>query len=178
MAVLIEGLSVVVRVDRVAAKVRGSFDAFKRLIPNEKFCADRELVRVGFMAPNDAKAFVSSLEAAGLRFLDEERQSVDIVVVDQRNGFTTDCEWAKFGRVNIGPDGSQEVAVCCLIESKVNQVVMPPHWKFEGSLSQSFRFVPAEDLQKGMKFLRREQGLDVYLDPVTGEEMYVGRTGA
>jgi hypothetical protein len=178
MAVLIEGISVIVRVDRIAAQFKGDFEAFKRLIPNQRFCADRELVQVGFMAPNDAKAFVSQLEGLGLRFLSEQRQALDIVVVDQQNGPTSECGWAEFGRVKIGPDSSQEVAVCRLLNSKVNQVVMPPHWKFEGSLSDSFRFVKTEEMKKEMKFLRREGGVDVYLDQSTGKEWYAGRTGA
>jgi hypothetical protein len=176
MSVLIEGISVVIRVERIAAQFQSNFDAFKRLIPHQNFCADGELVRVGFMAPDDARAFVAKLEGAGLRFLNDQRQALDIAVVDQRQGFTTECTWAVFGRVDIGPAGSQEVAVCQLVGSRVNRVVMPPHWKFEGSLSDSAQFVPTEDIGK-MKFLRHERGLDVYLDPTTGKELYVGRSG-
>ena len=75
-------------------------------------------------------------------------------------------------------DGSgPRVAACWLVGSQVKQVVTPPDWKFEGSLSSTFAFVPSKHAAKGMKYLRHENGLDVYLNPITGQEMYVGRTG-
>lgn len=42
-------------------------------------------------------------------------------------------------------------------------------------MSSTYAFVPSEHVEKGMKYLRNENGLDVYLNPITGEEMYVGR---
>ena len=68
----------------------------------------------------------------------------------------------------------QRVAACRLVGSQVMQVVTPPGWKIEGSLSSTFAFVPSERTwRKGMKYLRHENGLDVYLNPITGKEMYV-----
>ena len=57
------------------------------------------------------------------------------------------------------------------------EVVAPPGWEFTGLLSSTYGFVPSEHAEKGMKFLRHENGLDVYLNPITGKEVYVGRTG-
>ena len=57
------------------------------------------------------------------------------------------------------------------------EVVTPPDWKYEESLCSSFGFIPTEHADKGMKFLRHDNGLDVYLNSLTGEEVYVGRTG-
>jgi len=57
------------------------------------------------------------------------------------------------------------------------QVVSPPGWAFESSLSRSFGFVPSEHADKSLTYLRHENGLDVYLNSVTGEEVYIGRTG-
>ena len=71
----------------------------------------------------------------------------------------------------------QRVAVCRLVGSQLTQVVTPPGWKFEGSLSSTFGFVPSEHAAKGMRYLRHEHGLDVYINPITCKEIYVGRTG-
>ena len=48
----------------------------------------------------------------------------------------------------------------------------------KGSLSNSHRFVPTEKVEESLKFLRRENGVDVYVDLKTGEEAYVGRVAA
>jgi hypothetical protein len=44
-------------------------------------------------------------------------------------------------------------------------------------LSAGYDFVPTEQLDKSLVFLRHEGGLDVYFNRVTGKEVYVGRTG-
>jgi hypothetical protein len=49
MAVLIEGLSVVVRCASIEAKHPGGHTAFACEVPNGTLCADGELARVGFM---------------------------------------------------------------------------------------------------------------------------------
>ena len=54
---------------------------------------------------------------------------------------------------------------------------MPDGWVYEGSLSQTFGFVPTENADKSLKFLRHENGLDVYYSELTGKEVFVGRTG-
>src|SRR5262245_29394110 len=99
MAVLIEGLSVVVRNDAIAKLYKGGMSAFTSGIPNDNFCADDELSRVAFMAPPDVKAYVEKLEANGLRYDDGRGVAVNVVVVDQRTGFRADCFWAGFTRV-------------------------------------------------------------------------------
>ena len=175
MAVLIEAISVVIKADAVLSAFSGDWEAFKKIVPNETLCADNEIIRVGFMAPDDVQAFIEKLESYGLRFL-RDGKALDIAVADQQRGFSTECSWAEFGHVNIG-HGKQRVAACRLVGSTLNQTVTPPGWEYENSLSASFAFVPTEHAEKGMKYLRHENGLDVYLNPITGEEVYVGRTG-
>ncbi len=53
MAVLIEGISVVVPVDVLEEKYPGGLDAYANDCPNQTFCCDGELTRVGFMTPVD-----------------------------------------------------------------------------------------------------------------------------
>lgn len=175
MAVLIEAISVVVREESILTKFPGGWVDFKAIVPNKTLCADNEIARIGFMTPQDVESFVKILQSKGLEFL-RGGEAIDIAVADQMRGLTSKCSWLEFGHVNMGGSGSR-VAACCLAGSQVMEVVTPPGWEFEGSLSSTFGFVPFEHADKGMQFLRHENGLDVYFNPLTGKEMYVGRTG-
>jgi len=66
MPVLIEGISVVVRASAILSKYAGGWPAFEALVPNRTLCADGELARVGFMVPEDARAFAERLAQGGL----------------------------------------------------------------------------------------------------------------
>lgn len=175
MSVLIEAISVVVRADQLLKKFPGGWDAFKTIVPNQTLCADNEVVRVGFMTPQDVEAFIKKLQRIGLEFL-RDGEAIDIAVADQMSGITSKCTWLEFGHVNMDGSGPR-IAACRLVGSRINQVVTPPDWKYEDSLSSSLGFVPSKRAAKGMKYLRHENGLDVYINPITGQEMYVGRTG-
>jgi len=175
MAVLIEAISVVVRADAISGKFPGGWDGFERIVPNQTLCADNEIARVGFMSPQDVESFVKKLQNDGLEFL-RGGEAIDIAVADQMHGLTSKCSWLEFGHVNMGGNGPR-VAACRLSGSQLMEVATPQNWTFEGSLSSSFGFVPTEHAEQGMKFLRHENGLDVYLNQLTGKEVYVGRTG-
>jgi hypothetical protein len=175
MAVLVEGTSVVIRADALLKKFPGGWFAFEAAVPNQTLCADNEIVRLGFMTPKDVESYVSSLQNVGLEFLNGGK-AIDMAVVDQIRGMTTPCDWLEFGHVNLGGTGPR-IAACRLVGSSATDVVTPQGWKYENSLSSSFGFVPTEHVDKGLKYLRRERNLDVYLNPITGEEVYVGRTG-
>jgi len=58
MAVLVEAISVIVRVDSINKKFPGGWIGFKDHVPNQTLCADNELARVGFMTSEDVKNFV------------------------------------------------------------------------------------------------------------------------
>jgi len=173
MAVLVEAISVIVRIDAIHEKYPGGWEAFREAVPNRTLCADGEVARVGFMAPPNAEAFVGHLERSGLQFL-EEGKSVDIVVVDQMMGPVCPCNWAEFGQAQLG-DGGNRITVSRMAGSELQQVALPEGWGYEGSLSQQFTLVPAENFGESMRFLRPQGGVDVYLDLETGKEVYTGR---
>ena len=52
------------------------------------------------------------------------------------------------------------------------EVATPSGWTYEGSLSERFSFVPNEDVQGRLKYLRTDDGIDVFLDTSTGREVY------
>jgi hypothetical protein len=99
-----------------------------------------------------------------------------MVVVDQLSGFLHKCSWAEFGIVDLDGNKEQLIKACRLVGSTTKEIVTPEGWKYKGSLSQTFTFVPSEHIDKTMKFLRYENGVDVYLDLVNGKEVYSGRT--
>lgn len=172
MAVLVEAVSVVVRADALMEKIPGDWDALQAIVHDPPLCTDHEIARAGFMAPQEAALFVHQLQHAGLEFL-RAGHAVDIAVVDQLCGPTTPCDWLEFGQVNLGGNGPR-VAACRLAGGRAMEVVTPSGWKFEDSLSASFSFVPGKHTRPGWQYLRRAHGLDVYFDPATGKELYVG----
>ena len=165
----------VVRLDSVANKMPGGWAQFESLVPNQTLCADTEIARVGFMTPQDVKSFVEKLRACGLEFL-RDGEAIDIAVADQMRGLTSGCSWLEFGHQSMGDDGPR-VAVCRLAGSEIMDLATPADWTFEESLSATFGFVPTEHLGKALKFVRREGNMDVYLNSLTGKEVFVGRTG-
>ena len=175
MAVLVEAISVIVRARAILDSFNGGWSAFKAAVPNQSLCADGDLARVGFMTPMDVEVWVHHLETQGLVFLSAGKAE-DVVVIDQRGGPTTPCEWIEFGHVDWQNSG-QKVAAARLVGSSSKELATPEGWTYKNSISSSYRFMPSPDLDKQMKFLRRQNGLDVYLDLESGEELYVGRSG-
>ena len=175
MAVLVEGISVIIRRKAIEEKFPGGWEAFVEDVPNETLCADDELARVGFMSHGDVKAYVQHLEKFGICYLSQGR-AVDLVVGDQLQGPAAPCDWGQFGHVNIGEDPHQRVAACRAVGSTLNMLIHPDRWQYEGSLSQSFGFVPGDHPDNGLTFLRRENNVDVYHNSLTDKEVYIGRT--
>ena len=175
MAVLVEGISAIIRVHAIHERFPGGWKAFVSKVPNQTLCSDNELARVGFMTPDDCKGFVDHLESVGIIF-QQDGHAQDVVVADQMRGFTVPCDWAEFGQIELQP--SQTVSAVQIKGATEWQLFCPEGWKYEGSLSNHFGFVPTGGEQKSLRFLRREEGMDVYVNALTGKEVYVGRTGA
>jgi hypothetical protein len=55
-------------------------------------------------------------------------------------------------------------------------IATPGGWVFEESLSAKFNFVSNEEFSQRLKFLRSENGSDVFLDLESGKEVYSGRS--
>jgi hypothetical protein len=175
MAVLVEGISVIVKASAIASKYPEGWEGFKKAIPNQTFCADGELVRVGFMSPNDVKAFVEGLEGCGLTYL-HQGKAQDLVVVDQARGPTTECDWIEYGKIDWQNDPQKKVSACRIVGSKVDQILTPDGWAYEKSLSLNFGFVATGKEHERLVYLKTEDKLEVYVDIATGEEVYIGRT--
>lgn len=184
MAVLVEGLSVIIRKDAIKRSFRGGWRAFKRTIPNQTFCADEGLVCVGFMTPYDVQTYIDIMRNHGLRFLDQG-SPVDIAVVDQLTGPTTKCDWLEFWRFPV--DGSEgRVSACWLFEgprlgyglhlkSLQVKIEVPRGWEYGKSLSRDHIFVPFGEETKQTTYIETKDGLDAFFHSATGKIRYVGR---
>jgi hypothetical protein len=167
VAVLVEGISVVVRRGSIDRSFDGGWASFISCVPNATLCTDGQLARIGFMDPKDVERFVAHLQRGGLQFLSQGK-CVDIAVVDQQRGSTMSCDWLELARTPFGKEGGR-VAICWLFdgprvaaglhlpESSLD-LAIPEGWTYEGSLSERFQFVPAEDLQSRLRYLRTEKG--------------------
>lgn len=139
MAVLVEGISVIIQREQLEKVI--SWDQFKSIVPNSTLCADSEVARVGFMSPADTKSFVQELEAIGLRYL-INGTAQDVSVVDQQEGVMMPTPWLEVGHIEL--DGNQ-IAAARLKGSTLKTVLTPDGWVYEGSLTQSFSFLPLRE---------------------------------
>ncbi len=171
MAVLIEAISVVFRRGLIDERFPGGWAAFLGEAPNRTLFSDGDLGCIGFMHPDDVRKYVFYLQSFGLDF-QIGGQTKDIAVVDQVRGFPTTSPWLSFGQVE--KDGNP-VSACWLASAAPGFVFVYRGWTFEGSLSQKPGFIDTEDLDQKVRFLKSENGLDVYLDLETGNEVYLAR---
>ncbi len=185
MAVLVEAISVIVRRDAINQRLAGGWSAFQDLVPNATLCYDEDLARVGFMAPDDTRRFIQGLEARGLTYLNRRHQAVDIAVADQQRGLMVDCDWLEFARVPI--NDTDKVGACWLFEGprlaygvhltgRFLTLATPPDWEYEDSLSKEFGFAPDGKDAERLKYLRTEDGVDIYWDHEAEKEVFIGRT--
>lgn len=135
MAILIEGISVVILCRSIIEKVPGGVVEFTNLVPNGTLCSDGELACVSFMTPLDTRNFVEALNRVGLIYRGSDGAAIDIVVVDQQSGPVVSCEWVDFGRADWNNDPSQVVAVCCAWRTKNIGIVAPEGWSYGRSLT-------------------------------------------
>ncbi len=175
MAVLVEGLSVVVRCDAILQKYEGGASTFSKDVPNQSLCADGELASVAFMIPGDVRQYVELLERRGLKYRDSDN-SIDLVVVDQLSGVCAPCNWVEYGVTDWNNESSMQISVCFAKLGGSQRVVVPTGWSFEKSLSAHRRFISGENFPDSFKLIRSEEGVDVFLDVDAAREFYVTRS--
>lgn len=171
MAILIEAISVVFRKKSIEEKFPGGWVSFLEDAPNRTLFSDGDIGCISFMHPQDVENYVFYLESFGLDFIIDDHTK-DIAVIDQIRGFTIPSPWLRFGKVN--KDGNT-VSACWLATTQPDFVFTRRDWKFEGSLSKNSGFISTDDLKEHVRFLRHEDGLDVYLNLKTGKEVFMGR---
>ena len=114
MAVLVEALSVIIRLAAIERVYEDGWSSFVELVPSQMLCADDDLARVGFMLPDAVGDFLEKLEARGLVYLEDD-ECVDVAVVDQQTGVMMPCDWLEFARVKF-QGGLGKVSLCWLFK--------------------------------------------------------------
>src|SRR5262249_36553780 len=147
MAIPIEAYSVVVRNSTVAAKYPGGMGAYERDCPNNTFCSDEHLCRIGFMVRRDAEHFVAQLAARGLTPY-RDNAAEDVVLVRQADGPLVPCDWLELGRY-------QGALIAWLAGVDVGDLHVPHGWTPERQMQQ----VSAEAKEQ-LEFIRTENSVD------------------
>lgn len=164
MGVIIEAINVIVPNAAIESRYTGGVSRYEESVPNQTFCSDGYLTRVGFTAPPDVDAFIGIITRAGLRLLDGEKFE-EIAVVDQRTGLTRRADWLRLGQY------ADSTTVAWLSGTNVSPVAIPVGWK-----PTDFQFHRNEELADRFLPLADERGGNVLLDFKTGREIHVART--
>jgi len=174
MAVLIEAISVVIRLDTIGAKYRGGVEQYIKDCPNGTICKDEDIIRVGFMAGEDAFDFIESLERDGFRYVVNNEYD-EIAVVDQFLGMSFPCDWLDFLSIVIF-EGDLRVKACIIKGKPLDNVSFPAGWNYEYSLSKQSIVTDEVNFAVRTTFLRHENGFKVYWDKLTEKEIFIKRT--
>lgn len=134
MAVLVEAMSLVVRMDAINEQYVGGLEAFIAGIHSATVCMDGELLRVGFLSLAEADANIHRLEAGGLQYL-QDGAPRDMILVDQLRGPSAPCDWLEVGQMQIAP--GQTVTAARLVDSQVGTLFTPEGWRYEQSHSKA-----------------------------------------
>jgi hypothetical protein len=163
VAVIVDGWAVIARRAAVETRLPDGVAGWFAIRPNQMACADRDLCMVAFMVHEDAVGFSVRLESAGLQGpRDGAYRDVAVVGVDGAVGHA--CPWLRVGRY-------AGVRAAWLDGADPDPLVVPL-----GCSPNSLVNLSPDEVAKRLKFLRREGGVEVYLDTVTGQEMYRART--
>ena len=164
MSIIVEAITVVFMNATADRHIQGGVDAVKKIAPNSTFRTDGLISAISFMDPESTGNFVDTLLSVGMQFV-EDGVAQDIVVLDQHRGPTAQCDWIGF---NQNADGN---SIAWLVGHPQGVMAVYDTW------------LPHNDLMfrdglvgETMKFLREEDGLDIYLDLETGQECFRPQT--
>jgi hypothetical protein len=146
MTVLVEGVSVIIKLEAIDRVIPDGWEGFRQHVPNFAWCKDDKLVRLGFLDGDEAKEFATKLETLGLIHQGSEG-ATDFALVDQIYGVTIKCNWLEYGHLDIHNDPQKKVAACRLAGTRDDTIVTPEGWKYENSLSAEYGLTPSDKSQ-------------------------------
>ena len=164
MSILVEAITVVFMNATADRHIQGGVDTVKINAPNSTFRTDGLISAISFMDPESTGHFVDTLLNIGMEFV-EDGVAQDIVVLDQHRGPTAQCDWIGF---NQNADGN---SIAWLVGHPQGDMAVYDNWPPNNDLM--FR---EGQVGETMKFLREEDGLDIYLDLETGQECFRPQT--
>ena len=162
MAVFCEFISLIIRRDSIDKYFSGGWKRFVLELPNRSMATDGEVVRVGFMNPVDTNIYLEFLKGEGLQFRQSgDREIDDISDLDQFMGHNEVRQWLEFGERVF----NERAHFCCWKKgSSIDTLARP---SLAGSM---MRHVSPEIFNERFKYLRSENGLEIYSDT-----KYMGR---
>lgn len=161
----------------VKRKFPGGIKRFKEVVPNNTYCFDDNFLRIGFMKRDDSLKFLDFLEDNGLTYVDEnEEKAIDFVIAQQDEGFFINCDWAELILFHISGDKSRTVMACRKPGSNDDTMVAPDGWEYEKSFYNTAGYLTPDQIKANLKFIRRENNVEIYQHRETGKYYYVGRT--
>lgn len=175
MSVLVEAVTLIVKKHSVRERYPGGWKAFVFEVPNGSLCADDALASISFMAPEDVESYIGFLEKKGLTYL-LEGEPADMVIADQIQGLKHICHWCYITDFDLYSDPNKRLTGCKSIYSQVDQIFVPEGWEYEGSISQHCLYVDSVDFDKCFKYLRHEDGKDIYHSVLVDDEIFVKRS--
>ena len=164
MSILVEAITVVFMNATADRHIKGGVNAVKTIAPNSTFRTDGLISAISFMEPQSTGNFVDTLLNVGMEFVENETAK-DIAVIDQHRGPTAQCDWIGFDKTEEG------FSIAWLVGHPQGVMAVYDNWEPNNDLS--FR---EGHIEETMKFLREENGLDVYLDLETGQEYFRPQT--
>ena len=164
MSILVEAITVVFMNATADRHIQGGVDAVKTITPNSTFRTDGLISAISFMEPESTGHFVDTLLNVGMEFV-EDGIAKDIVVLDQYRGPTAQCDWIGFSQ------NAEGNSIAWLVGHPQGDMAVYDNWLPNNELM--FR---DGEVGETMKFIREEDGLDVYLDLETGQECFRPQT--
>lgn len=144
MAVLIEGVCLLLRCDAVERLYPGGVKALASACTAEAVCADDELMSLTFDDSDAAEDYLAELEQYGFRHLVNDL-AIDAVLADPHLGPISPCGWADYGQVTIESDPNKRVAVCSMPGAEVSELCVPKGWRYKGSRSEELALAEDQD---------------------------------
>ena len=178
MSVLLECYSVIVKNSKIISDFPGGMNGFKESMPGGHYCTDGEIIRVGFMHPDDTEKYIQFLESLGLVILKDDK-AVDICVIDAWMGPWMDCEWLAADEFLPEDYPNKFILYARLVDSKLKSVeklediAVPEIWTIENNEFSDKDFEPST--AKDLEYIGKEGNLEVYFDKKRGKKVYLGR---
>jgi len=189
MAILLEAISVVIKVEMIEDKCKGGMLGLLRDVAylNLPWHMDDELFRIGFMGPDTLfHRFLPALEERGLEF------TKDWCIVDMMSGPTKPCNWLGFGRQMFFKNGSSlgvsfDSYSIAWLKSKNHSgivcndgneytIATPSGWSFNTAIT-NIHNTPGEETRRLLISLGLPNGMvqfvDTYNNPVSNPKIHV-----
>ena len=173
MAVFCDFISIIIRRDSIDKYFPGGWTRFVLELPNYSMATDGEVVRVGFMNPTDTLIYLDFLKGEGLQYRQSSTREIDdIADLDRFNGHYEKRQWLDFGDREFK---GQSYFCCWKKNSSIDTLAFSSSRNEGGPVPPVMRHLPPEVFNRRLKFLRVENGLDIYLDTKygNGREFYL-----